>query len=83
MINNNVNVNARDRRNQTCLHMACAHGNSFVVHALLRGGAVRFFVDLIIFSIYDLLRISIIEILMDGHQLILQLIMEDLVVYKC
>jgi hypothetical protein len=63
--------------------MACAHGNSFVVHALLRGGAVRFFVDLIIFSVYNLLRISIIEILMDGHQLILQLIMEDLVVYKC
>jgi ankyrin repeat domain-containing protein 42 len=23
--------------------MACAHGNSFVVHTLLRGGAVRFF----------------------------------------
>lgn len=39
LINNNVNVNARDRRNQTCLHMACAHGNSFVVHTLLRGGA--------------------------------------------
>jgi ankyrin repeat domain-containing protein 42 len=41
LINNNVNINARDRRNQTCLHMACAHGNSFVVHTLLRGGAVR------------------------------------------
>ena len=40
LINNNVNINARDRRNQTCLHMACAHGNSFVVHTLLRGGAV-------------------------------------------
>ena len=23
--------------------MACAHGNSFVVHTLLRGGAVRFY----------------------------------------
>jgi ankyrin repeat protein len=35
-------MNTRDRRNQTCLHMACAHGNSFVVHTLLRGGTVRF-----------------------------------------
>lgn len=40
MINNNANLHARDRRNQTCLHMACSHGNSFVVHTLLRGGAV-------------------------------------------
>jgi ankyrin repeat domain-containing protein 42 len=37
--------------------MACAHGNSFVVHTLLRGGAVRFFFSLlrILLSIYNLL----------------------------
>jgi ankyrin repeat protein len=38
-----MNLNIRDHRQQTCLHVACAHGNSFAVHALLRGGAVRFF----------------------------------------
>ena len=41
LINNNMNLNVRDRRNQTCLHAACSHGNSFAVHTLLRGGAVR------------------------------------------
>ncbi|CAF1539547.1 unnamed protein product, partial [Didymodactylos carnosus] len=39
LINNNINLNVRDRRNQTALHVACAHGNSFVLHTLLRGGA--------------------------------------------
>ncbi|CAF4884612.1 unnamed protein product, partial [Rotaria socialis] len=24
LLNNNANINTRDRRNQTCLHMACA-----------------------------------------------------------
>lgn len=50
-----MNLSTRDRRNQTCLHMACAHGNSFVVHTLLRGGAVRFlffliFIDYLLFK---------------------------------
>lgn len=36
--------------------MACAHGNSFVVHTLLRGGAVSFVFQYRYALIYDWLK---------------------------
>ena len=78
-----MNINIRDRRNQTCLHVACSHGNSFVVHTLLRGGAVRFPMRSMNFIDPFSLRIYTFETLMDGLQPLLQRIMADWVVYKC
>ena len=40
LINNGCNMSAKDIRGSTPLHLAAAHGNSFTLHTLLRGGVV-------------------------------------------